>query len=154
MVFYPVDPDPTTGKRNKELLTILDITSTPTLYINGKKYSGRSAFELVKQMKTPQPKHNQYHMKQQSNMQSSQLLQSGNEHYDLMGTSELSSFNENFHPEKQDVDALRGENTRNTDDMMRVEKALELALQEREHEARQLGMKNREYEARASYERM
>ena len=45
--YYCVDPDPTTKKRNDDLLSLLDITKVPTMYVNGEKYVGEDAFLWV-----------------------------------------------------------------------------------------------------------
>ena len=42
--YYCIDPDPTTRKRNEELLELLEITEVPTLYVSGNKFVGNDAF--------------------------------------------------------------------------------------------------------------
>lgn len=49
LVLYCVDPDPTTRKRNKDLLQILEVDKIPCIYTKGRKYVGKQAFELVQQ---------------------------------------------------------------------------------------------------------
>lgn len=42
--YYCIDPDPTTRKRNDELLELLEVTEVPTLYVGGNKFVGEEAF--------------------------------------------------------------------------------------------------------------
>jgi len=154
MVFYPVDPDPTTGKRNKDLLTILEITSTPTLYIKGKKYSGKNAFEFVRRFRvpttpSPQVPRNQVQMHHQQpqyhHQQPRQQPQYHQQHppqeeqfnltADMDGGSGMSAFNplEGAGSVPQYEDMPRASNTRNPEDMVSVEKALEMAMQQRNY---------------------
>jgi hypothetical protein len=42
--YYCVDPNPVTKKRNEDLLSLLDVTKVPTMYVNGEKYVGEEAF--------------------------------------------------------------------------------------------------------------
>lgn len=157
MVFYAVDPDPTTGKRNKDLLTILEITSTPTVYYNNKKYAGKSAFELVQQLKghgvqrqqqQPMARVQQQRMVQQPQQMVQQQIPQQQPHQnsdDFNLTADfggdfgggMSHFNaSNFAegmPHDMHHEMPRAANTRNSDDMMSVEKALEMAMKERQY---------------------
>ena len=47
-LFFCVDPDRTTGKRNDELLQILEIEEVPTLLISGQTLVGEAAFRWAK----------------------------------------------------------------------------------------------------------
>ena len=46
-IYYCVDPDPVTKKRNEDLLTVLGITDVPTMYIDGQKFVGKDAFNWL-----------------------------------------------------------------------------------------------------------
>jgi len=71
-IYYCVDPDPVTKKRNDDLLTVLGITDVPTMYYDSQKFVGKDAFDflrvLVHQMQQdgyespPYPPHQQQPM--------------------------------------------------------------------------------------------
>lgn len=46
-IYYCVDPDPVTKKRNEDLLTVLGITDVPTMYVDGQKFVGKDAFSWL-----------------------------------------------------------------------------------------------------------
>src|SRR5215210_1514818 len=50
LAFYSVDPDPVTKKRNVDLIKILEINYTPTVYFAGKKFEGKAVFDWVEAM--------------------------------------------------------------------------------------------------------
>ncbi len=64
--YYCIDPDPTTRKRNDELLELLEVTEVPTLYVSGNKFVGEEAFlwlqEQADQLQGggPPPQYNDY----------------------------------------------------------------------------------------------
>lgn len=45
--YFCIDPDPITKKRNDDLLTILEVTDVPTMYVDGEKFVGEDAFEWL-----------------------------------------------------------------------------------------------------------
>jgi len=47
-LYYCVDADPVTKKRNTDLLTVLGITDVPTMYIDGQKYVGEAALDWLR----------------------------------------------------------------------------------------------------------
>src|SRR6476659_7166121 len=47
-IYYCVDPDPVTKKRNDDLLTVLGITDVPTMYYDGQKFVGKDAFDFLR----------------------------------------------------------------------------------------------------------
>ena len=49
-LLYCVDPDKETGKRNDDLLKIIDISQVPTLVYQNEKYVGEDAFHWVREM--------------------------------------------------------------------------------------------------------
>lgn len=46
-LYFQSDPDPQTGKQNIQLLKILDVKRTPTVYHQGNKYEGKAAFQWL-----------------------------------------------------------------------------------------------------------
>lgn len=46
-VYYCIDPDPLTKKRNDDVLHLMGVTEVPTMYVNGEKYVGPDAFEWL-----------------------------------------------------------------------------------------------------------
>lgn len=48
-VYYRTDPDPVTKHQNVDLIDILEVEKTPTLYFNCQKYVGKRAFQWLKQ---------------------------------------------------------------------------------------------------------
>lgn len=46
-VYFCIDPDPVTKKRNKDLLTILEVTEVPTMYVDGQMYVGDDAIRWL-----------------------------------------------------------------------------------------------------------
>ena len=47
-IYFCVDPDPVSKKRNEDLLTVLGITDVPTMYVDGQKYVGEDAFQYLR----------------------------------------------------------------------------------------------------------
>ena len=47
LLFYSVDPDPNTKKRNTDLIKILEVNYTPTVYFRGQKLEGKAVFDWL-----------------------------------------------------------------------------------------------------------
>ena len=47
-IYYRIDSDKDTGKRNEDLLTICDVSRTPTLVADNTYYVGTEALDYVK----------------------------------------------------------------------------------------------------------
>lgn len=158
LVFYNVDPDPVTKKRNKDLLTILDITATPTLYYSGKRYKGIHAYNMIRHMMNPQrvphpdqmaqqarqvqqPRQMQPQQQmQQMQMKSNAVVRDENETLNLFdapagGGDGMYTFDFNKYAEEGDmVDMTRGANTRDSASIGDAEQLLKQLQQSRQYQ--------------------
>lgn len=157
LVFYNVDPDPVTKKRNKDLLTILEITATPTLYYSGKRYKGIHAYNMVLHMKNPrksphpdqiaqqQPQIQQQRqlppqmppqMQQQRQMPPQQQVEAPNLFESANGGGDgMSSFDFSKYGDEADiVDMTRGANTRDSSAIGDTEQLLKQLQQSRQYQ--------------------
>lgn len=152
LMFYNVDPDPVTKKRNKDLLTILDITATPTLYYSGKRYKGIHAYNMIRHMKNPQnvphpdqitqqPRQMQPQQPlQQMQMKSNAVVRDENETLNLFdaptgGGDGMYTFDFNKYAEQGDmVDMTRGANTRDSSAIGDTEQLLKQLQQSRQYQ--------------------
>jgi len=46
-IYYCIDPDPVSKKRNDDVLQLLGVSEVPTMYLQGEKYVGKDAFDCL-----------------------------------------------------------------------------------------------------------